>query len=74
MYKLRIWLGPGQDYFIKSEQVYEYGRWLENWDLVSTLELASELTIEWIQENIGDIYDIINPEMVQILQVREHAK
>lgn len=73
MYKLRIWEGPGRDYFVTIVTPADRF-WHRQWKTVPTIEEASELTIEWIQKNIGEIYDIIDPEMVQILQVREHSK
>lgn len=68
MYKLRIWEGPGKDYFVNLSSDEE------DWGTVTNINDASELTIEWIQKNIGVIYRVFNPEMLEILQVREHSK
>jgi hypothetical protein len=67
MYKLRLWKGPGKDYFVKiTHQCFDYM-------LVESLDDATECTIEFILENLGMIYETEDPERVEILQVREHA-
>ena len=68
MYKLHLWLGPGKDFFIKKYPD-------DDWGLVDTLQDASELSIDWIQKHLGDIY-LFNSsiEQMEILQVREHSK
>lgn len=68
MYKLKIWQGPDKVYFV--ELPYDQ----LDWRPVEGIENGSELTIEWIQKNLGVIYEVFKPEMIQILQVREHSK
>lgn len=67
MYKLRIWQGPGKDHFVKLSPDKE------DWGLVEGVEDGSELTIEWVQKNLGTIHEVFFPERIEILQVREHA-
>lgn len=68
MYKLRIWGGPGLDWWVQlsPDEV--------DWTVRDLLSEGSELTIEWIQKNIGNIFLYYKPERVEILQVREHSK
>jgi hypothetical protein len=69
MYKLRLWNGLEKEFFVKiAEQSHDNA-----WCLTSSLKEASELTIDWIQKNLGLIYAAENPEIIEILQVREHA-
>ena len=72
MYKLKLWLGPNKEFFVKSKNMDD-PYWKNGWMLVDSLEEASELSIYWIQEEIGLVYEIYNPERVEILQVREHS-
>lgn len=73
MYKLYLWLGPGRDVYIQL-RVPDDHYWQRDWCLTDSLASASELTIEWIQESLGLIYEITNPEKLEIIQVREHTK
>lgn len=67
MYKLRIWGGPGKDWWVQlsPDKV--------DWTVRPLLSQGSELTIEWIQKNIGNVFLHYKPERVEILQVREHS-
>lgn len=68
MYKLRIWGGPGRDWWVQLSSDKE------DWMVTPHLAEGSELTIEWIQKNLGSVYLHYAPERVEILQVREHRK